>query len=439
MTKQIKAFITRDDFVNNNSSIISDIYEISDLSLTYAKNKQQYYYVLDAKYSLYVFELLNATSLLQSEVNNIVNVSNAFTTFLSNTAITNNQQIMIAFVSDYNTNNSSNPITNFAFNGKLTVNDIVSFDYITFTVNNIDVSLWGNDNSFKSFYPNYEVDIVFPFSNFSSIVNVPSSFIMAIDNFNLLEFNNRIEIGKGDHPTTFSKILNIPYKVPNTTITKNCYFAFNIYGKQGNYDYILKLKLYEYLTTTLNINSATVEAIFPTILNINEFFITPRWDSVAIPTQVGQNGINSQTRLAFESVFDMTKFIKVYSNLTYLRDNTYNVPFDYNNLLLHITNGYYTEVPIRDFKTYYPDLITVSSQHPDFARMVTKTQHFVTLISNMLSIADCNSSTEFFNKLIQNTDYNFSIITRGNVVYLSIFYDQHQYYVIPKFEYYRNL
>jgi len=179
----------------------------------------------------------------------------------------------------------------------------------------------------------------------------------------------------------------------------------------------------------------TIEQLFPSILNINEFFITPRWDKIAIPSQVGQASINSQISLTYQEVFNIDKFIKIFTDTNYLMYNTYSVPFDYNNILLCITNGYYTEANVKDFKLYYSDLITVTSTHPDFARMSTVTQKFITLLENMLDIADCENSSELFNKILQNSNYKFTIISRGGVEYLSIFYDKHQYYVIPKYQY----
>lgn len=435
MAKEIKAFITRDDFVNNTPGNVSPIFELSEISLTYSKNKQQYYYSADSKYSLYVFKLLNDTSLLQTEVDSVIKVATEFTTFLTSTQLTIKQQLIASFISNYNLVNTTAPVTDLNYNTTIDYQNVRSCDYITFIVSGVNASIWLSDETFKSFYPDYEISPVLPFSNFSSIINSPTAFITALDSFNPIEFNNSIELNKNQFPTTFTKMINIPYRVPNTSIDKNCYFAFNIYGKQGNYDYVLKLELYNYLVSVLGLDGPTIELLFPTILNINEFFVTPQWSRIALSSQVGQNGINSQLQLAYSEPFTLNNFIKVYNNINYLRDNTYSVPYDYNNLMLYITNGYYTEAPIKDFKQYYGDIITVTSIHPDFARMSAKTQRFITLISNMLQICDSSNSTEFFNKLIQNQDYVFTIINRGGVTYLSIFYDKHQYYVIPRYAY----
>lgn len=434
MAKIIKAFVTRDDFINNTANVVSSIYELSDKALTYSKNKQQFYSTIDSKYSLYLFNIENGTSLLQNEVNDIIKVISSFTTFLTNTTITVKQNIIISFTNEFNTQNPTSQITNLNYSQDISYNGVRAPDYLSFTIDNIDCSIWLSNEHFELFYPNYEISIVFPFHNFTTIFNNASSMITALNTFNLVEFNTRVELDKEDKPTTYTAILNIPYKVPNTSINRDCYFAFNIYGGQGNYDFILRLELYNYLTNTLGFNGNLIEQLFPTILNINEFFITPRWERIAIPSQIGQVGINSQLSLTYNEEFDLNKFIKIYTNTNYLKNNTYSVPFDYNNILLYITNGYYTEAQYKDFKNYYSDFITVTSIHPDFSRMSTRTQRFISLLETLLNVSDCNSSSELFNNILQITDYSLNIIDRGGVSYLTTFFDKHQYYIIPKYE-----
>lgn len=437
MSKEIKAFVTSDIFVDNSASVVSPLYEISDIALTYSKNKQQYFSTINPVYSLYLFKAIDLTTLTQDEVNDVINVIIELSNFLSTTQLTSKQQILISFTNNYNTINPTSTVDNLVYNNTVDVNLVRSVDYLSFTIREINCEIWLSDSIFRTFYPDYEVSIVLPFINFPQIVNNAGNFITALDSFDLLAFNERIEVDKGIIPTTYTKMLNIPYRVPNTNVYKNCYFAFNIYGLQGNYDYILKLELYQYMTETLGMPGALVEELFPSILNINEFFITPRWDKVAIPSQVGQSSIASQVALAFNEVFDTDKFVKIYNNTTYLRANTYAVPFDYNNVMLHITNGFYSEDGMQDFKQYFSDFITVTSTHPDFARMATRTQHLVSLLETMLTVANANNSTELFNNLIGNTAYRLTIISRGGVNYLSFYLDKHQIYVLPKYEFMR--
>lgn len=436
MPRQIRGFVTCDSFINNNEGVVAPIYELSDMGLTYSKQKQQYASSDDSTFSLYVFKEIDNDGLSQTEIDNIINIVKEFVLYCTTVQLSEAQDRVITFMANYNVAHSSAAISDLKYTTLIETENVTAPGYMTFTVLGISCSIWLNDPAFRGYFPDYEINIVYPFVNFNGTVANVSAMVSALSSFSLVEFNTRIEQAKGVYPTTYVKILNIPYRIPGTQILKDCYFAFNQYGAQGNYDYVLKLKLYEALQG-LGLTSEYIEMIFPSILKINEFFITPRWDRFAIPTQIGQNGILSQISKAFSDTFDLATYIKVYNDLDYLKNNSYNVPYDYNNVLLTISNGYYSDEEVKDFKTYYSDLISVTSTHPDFGRMNTKTQHFATMLENMLEVADAETSVKMFNKMLSNHDYTFNMITRQGVWYLSMFFDKHQIYVIPKFEYMR--
>jgi len=435
--RQIKAFVTRDDFITPGNTEVSSIFELSDIANTYSLNKKVYHSDLLPAYSLHVFKQTGEGSIV-SEVNTICEVVRKFSEYVTNNLAFSKSQVIILFTNQYNLSNLLKPISNFTYNNIITENNIKAPDYMTFTIANIDCSIWLSDENFKVFYPHYDVNIITPFPEFVNIINNSNLMLTNLNDFNLIEFNRRIEENKANIPTTYTRILNIPYKAPNTSVTRNCYFAFNIYGLQGDYDHILKLELYEYLVNILGINNHTIESLFPNILKINEFFIIPRWDKVAIPTRVGSIGISSQVSKTYTETFDMDKFVTVFTtdnNNNYLRNNTYNVPYDYNNILLHIVNGYYTEANVKDFREYYNDLISVTSTHSDFARMSSRTQRFVSLLEHMLDVSNCNNQTELFNNILQNVDYYFTIIVRNGITFISFRQDDHQYYLIPKYQF----
>ena len=434
MSKQIKGFVTCDSFIDNAQGAVAPVFEISGQGTTYARDKQQYFSSLDTQYSLHVFYQENAGLLSQEEVNAVVEVVKQFVRHVSLNRTVTKQTSVVTFMSNYNIGNPSFPVSEMTVSSLLDLGDTVAPDYLSFTVRGVACAIWLNDGSFRGFYPHYDIDIVFPFEDFAAIVGNGPAMMEAINGFQLVQFNKRIEEAKNNHPTTYTAILNIPYKLPNSTVVRDLHFAFNQYGSQGNYDYVLKLKLYEYLLS-LGMTSEYIESIFPSILKINEFFFTPRWKSMAIPSQVGQVGIMSQVSRAYDTDFDLDKFIKVYTDLAFLKMNSYNVPYDYNNILLTVTNGFYSDDSARDFRMVYKDLITVTTTHPEFARMGRKTQRLVTLLESMLAICDSETTTSMFTKMMDNENYDFNILTRQGVSYLSIQYEGHQIYMIPKFEY----
>lgn len=435
MNKNLKAFITRDDFITPELSEVAPIYELSHIGKTYSNSVKRYHSHIFPRHSLYAFKIENGDFLTEQEINSVINVIHSLTTYLTGTISLSKHQDIVVFSNNFNTVNPLTPLVNLNFNSTITHNSIRSVDYLTFTIDKLNVSLWVSDLVFRTFYPNYSIQIVFPFDNFTNIVRKPSDFIEALDSFDLVHFNKRIEENKNEIPVTHSSIMNIPYRVPNTNLLKNCYFGFNIYGAQANYEHILKLELYDKLVSILNNETTFIESIFPSILRMNEFFIIPRWERIGISSQIGQSGINSQINPSFNEIFDTPKFVPVITDKAFIRNNTFNVPFIYNNMLLQVTNGMYSEDHIRDFRSYFNDLIAVNTTHPDFDRMRTRTQRFVTTLKTMLEIANAENSTQLFNNVIKSNDLRFTITTRANVTYVSHRFEQHHLYLIPKYQF----
>lgn len=435
MNKNLKAFITRDDFITPELAEVAPIYELSHIGKTYSSTVKKYHTPAYPRHTLYAFKIDGSTSLTEQEVNAILNVIHSFTQYLTTTISVSKQQDIVVFTNNFNSANTQTTLSSLNYNTAVTHNNVRSVDYLTFTIVNVNVSLWLSDLVFRTFYPEYDIKIVLPFENFNTIVRTPSNFIDALDSFDLVDFNRRVEENKNNVPTTYSSILNIPYRIPNTNILKNCYFGFNIYGAQANYEHILKLDLYDRLVTMLNNETTFIESIFPSILRMNEFFITPRWERIGISSQIGQSGINTQINSTFNEIFDTPRFIPIVTDSAFIRTNTYNVPFIYNNMLLQITNGMYTEDSIRNFKNYFSDLIAVNTTHPDFNRMSTRTQRFVTVLKGMLEVGNAENSTELFNNVIRSSNIKFTITTRANITYVSHRFEQHHLYLIPKYQF----
>jgi hypothetical protein len=434
MSRQIKGFVTCDSFIDNQTNVVSPLYELSDIAMTYARNKQQYHSTEDSLYSLHVFKNSAPSLLSTAEVNSILQVVKSFVVHCSASQSLPKQQMLITFIANHNQLNPSAQVSEMEVGGYIEAVSTVGVDYMSFKVRGVECNLWLNDLSFRGFFPDYEIDIINPFVDFQAVVQNSTDMLAALALFDLVAFNTRIEQAKGFNPTTHMRIINVPYHLPNSTIVKDCYFAFNQYGNQSNYDHVLKLRLYEYLLS-LGLTNTFIEMVFPSILQINEFFIVPRWERLAIPSFVGQKGVHSQVSKAYNEVFDLAKFIRVYPDLTYLRNNTYHVPCDYNNILLSVSNGFYTESEVREFMVVFDDIISVTSTHPEFSRMRQKTQRLLTLLENMLFVCDAESSSQLFSRMVGNTNYNFHLVSRQGVWYLTFLFEGHQYHMLPKYQF----
>lgn len=436
--KEIRCFIENASLATPNTRHTSPIYELSEEGKTFAKRKERRTLRGDDKNLLHSFHVTDENELNPEETRLIIQVVETFNTYLETISLENKPVIVTKFAAFYN-NSFENHISNFNYNQLINVNKKLYPDFLTFKVEDLNCSVWLSDKSFKLFYPLYDIDVVTPFEEFDRIVRNAPEMIEALNKFDLNLFGMRIDEIKGGFPSTYTQMLNVPYRPRKGAQEMDCWFGFNIYGEAGNYEYLMRDELYKHLKG-LGLDDDFIEEHFPSIFKVNEFFMVPEWNDYALPFRVGQGSINSQVNKAFDSPFRMNWYVKAYEDSNeYMLRNTYNVPLPYNNILCRVLNGKYSLNEIKDFKEFHKDLITVNSTNPDFARMSERTQRFVVMTSFMIACADAHNETELFNNLMTNNaanrDHRFTMNRRMEITYISIQFDKHRYYMIPRYEF----
>lgn len=441
--KDLRCFIENATLASPATQHVSEIYEISEEGKTYAKSRERMVVKGDDRNIVHSFHVDSKNKMTEGDAKTIINVVGSFVAYLETLTIVNKQSFLIpTFVTTYNNANSV-PITDFTYNNIITINGVKYPDYISFKTKDISCAVWLSDNTFKLFYPLYDMDVVTPFPEFDKAITNSNLMVQHLNKYDQNKFSIRQDEVKNGIPSTFSPAVNIPY-VPKRGLNPiPCWFGFNIYGAAGNYEYLMREALYDYLKK-LGLTDEFIEEHFPSIFEVNEFFMVPEWTDYALPSKVGQGSINSQINLAYTAPFKMNKFVPAYSNSdTFMKQNTYNVPLSFNNIMCRVLNGKYTEFDKRDFKKYYSDLITVPTTSSDFGRMSMRTQHFAVMISYMVDIADASTQTEVFNKLmaknymVNNKIVKFTLAVRRGVTYISTLYDEHRYYMVPRYEFER--
>lgn len=438
--KEIRCFIENAALAIPNTRKTSPIYELSEEGKTFAKRKERRTIKGDDKNLLHSFHVTDENELDADETKTIIQVVESFNLYLETVTIEKKPIIITNFTAFYNETFKAN-LKDFSYNEIINVNKKKYPDYLTFTLGNLACAVWLSDKSFKLFYPLYDIDVVTPFEEFDRVVKNAPEMIEALNKFDLNKFGIRIDEIKEGFPSTYTQMLNVPYRPRKDAKEIDCWFGFNIYGEAGNYEYLMRDELYKYLKN-LGLDDEFIEEHFPSIFRVNEFFFVPEWEDYALPSRVGQGSINSQVIKAYTSPFRMNWYVKAYQDSdTYIKNNTYNVPLAYNNILCRVLNGKYSLDEVKDFKVYFKDLITVNSTNPDFARMSERTQRFVIMISFMIACADAKNETELFNNLMSNNsvnrDHKFSITRRMEIGYISIQFEKHRYYMIPRYEFNR--
>lgn len=432
--KEIRCFLINSSYIIPSNRDVAPVFELSSEGYTFAKNRQEVW-LEDKERSLLNFHYTKETELTVEEATSIFSIVETFIKDISTKVIDKKSEVITNFIRIYNEVNT-NKISKFDYNTIIEYREGKYPDFVTFETEELACSVWLADQSFKVFYPLYDIDIVTPFARFDDVLNNVDEMVYELEQFDLSVFAERIDQTKEGYPSTYSKVLNIPYYPTKNGTPIPCNFGFNIYGRQGNYDHLIRDELYDYLNKEKGQSPEWIEEHFPDIFKVNEFFIVPMWDRFAIPFKVGQGSVNSQVIETFPDEWNVPKFVKTYDDKELeLKQNTYNVPFNHSHLLGHVINGRYSKEDIRKFTDYYSDYICVPTPHPDFSRMKERTQRFITMMEYMLEIADSTTETEVFSKIMNVKEHTFSLSKRSGVNFISVLYREHRYYVVPRYEY----
>lgn len=434
MKKQVRCFIIDTQHVTPDTNTVSELFELSEFSRTFAKRKEERKLKDDARNIIVSFHHNDDNHLTDDEVQLIISVTNRFATHATNTPTDRKSEIINNFINDHNLSASA-PMLSFNYNELVELDNARYPDFFTFETDELAASVWLSDATFKLTYPLYDIVTILPFENFQNIVRDNRQMVDALGKVTMSDLIERINLATNGYPPSYNKATNIPYYEVKGAEPIDCYFGTNIWGEHGNYDYIIKEDILGKLKD-LGLEDEFIEEHFPDIYKVNEFFFIPQWERYAIPYKTGQGSINSQITSTYNEPFTIGRFVPVYADDTnYLRDNTLTVPYPYNNINLLVVNGKYTREEIRKFDGLFGDLIAVPTGHPDFARMSGPTQRFMINMTYLMHVADSADQTEVFNKIMATSELRITFSNRNDIEYLSASVDEHRYYILPRYIY----
>lgn len=442
MKKEFKCFFTDTRFVLPDTHQVSEVFELSVIGRTFSKRVEERKLPNDENHIIFSFNHDDSNKMSDTDLKNIILIMTGFFDIVKELATDSKNEIISTFMS-YHNGKGGDLLSSFDYNSIIEHPKGRYPDYVSFETESMVASIWCSNNSFMLFYPLYDNQSVWPFSNFPDIVRNSSQMTEALANVQYTDLIDRINAGNEGYPPTTFKLLNIPYYPVEGANPITCNFGFNIWGKDGAYDHNLKETLLTDLKD-LGLTDEFIEIHFPDIYKVNEFYMTPEWARLAIPSKTGQGSVNSQVTKSFDEVNNLAHFLKVYRDAPdHLRKETYDVPYAYNNILIRVTNGRFTDVANRDFIKLYPDIVTSPTTHGVFGTMKKETQELLIMWNYLFDIADVLDQTTAIGKIMSTNNstadrnYQFALGVRGGVTYITAVFRSHRYYIVPRFEYTR--
>lgn len=426
MSNILKGFVQILDFVDNNPNVTAPLGEISTFSLTFTKDKKEYYDPAIPNYQLVGISNYDEVTGLPVTIDetlyglcmNVVNTIRTYT--LNKIPPINNNDLISTVYAAYN-----NIITNFQFQDMITYQNVTIPGYITFTAYETNVYLWVSDNSFQNEFPDYSITVIPALPNVNDFTSPPSVVRTAIANLTASQQMDNIQTAKADNPETVLRGLTINYVDPTNSnnVTPVTWF-FLIYGLNGDDIDSMKDAAIKYLQDNSNQPQTFWETILPDLFTRTQFVLTPNWNKKAIADLTTTAGVYSSVVQIANDINAVPALIPMYDP-TYVKTNTYFTSHPYRNIGLFITNGPTNKVGYTDWGTLFADYLPLDSTSLDFNRMSQYTINFLLLLERLIIAAE--TSTRF-----NITDHTFRLHIYSGVAYLSAMYDNVKYLISIK-------
>lgn len=426
----IQGFINITALIDNDADgAVAPVGELSELSKTYAKNKQYF-----TKANLQV-ELVAFTYLRDSLK---VKVPSAFTDhILALTQWIYNQSILGNFKNDETefqrllVGQYQSTISAVQTGAMIQVNGNWFPRWISWKFEVADgqlenqadrenqITVWFADEDFNQDYTGWEIEVLMPILPVDTFMAIKSVVATAMAGFNLPDHHKKANEIRGEYPYTTILTNNYTWHdredynstmvVPMTVL---------IYGRAGSNPSRIKQALREYILANSNNGVIDWVKVFPEIFTTTKFTIIPGWSIRGIPNQ---EDIAAQysPMLPYDFLVKAVGKFGEWKTLTVAEKNSgvvplpttevASVPSVYKSLGAVAIAGPENDVRKASMYDVVPDYALIGTLNPDIARMSKATSEWVDLYFRALIAAEeyhpYNTSMDVV-KLVDDTDPN---------------------------------
>jgi len=427
----LKGFYAFTPLVNNTPDQVALFGEISNDSLTFAKDKT--FHIDDAApqttlISFYSINDQGPTAVPASLAVNALKLGQwLYTRAVSSQMPTNpttlTQQVMAEFKAT---------LTNFACGKLLTDNKVrmpewISYNDLTVTGQNCEITIWLSDASFATQYTEYEIEVIPPITPLDDFFKDSLQVKALLDKYNLVTKMNEVQATRGKYPYTQIKAMQYNYQNPKATATKYMTnWIVLIYGQAGNNPDLVRQAIVDYVLANSSHKQDDWVTILPDLFKTTEFVIVPFWANYAVENAQYQGGIYSPTVRPAKALALLKKAVKgskyteAWINAQYETSGVL-----YKSLAFGVVGNPDNKDGLTQFSDKFKDYILVSNNSDDLNRVSVTTGEFIVLLLKLITTA------EEFDRY-SAVPVGMARVIREGIVYISAYYDNVNYLVAGK-------
>jgi len=428
---ELKGFFEYPAYIDNTADKVAVLGEISDNSLTYAKDKTILTGSSTPNVGLISFHSVRDENVVPVEGvyyeqtlklgEYIFNQAQAGTITNNPTAL--RQMVMAEF---------NGIILDFKSGLMLTNGNVWMPEYVEIKLATLDnednrVIVWLADDSFAAQYDGYVIEIVQPILPVDDFFKDPLIVKGLLDSYNIVEKLEEAQERRAQYPYTHLRAFEFDYVNPaDQTKRWSATWLVIIYGEAGNNPDIIKDAIVKDILDQSTHPREDWETILPDLFLTTEFIFTPLWNKYSVPNSDFRAGLYSPI---FDPNTDINLVLRTARGPAYtdvfVRSNYQSSVNIYKSLAFGVIGNPQNRNGVTKFYTKFPDYVVAEVGNGDANRVSPETLEWMMLFSTLIKSAE--TMTRY-----TSVPRGISRMVRDGIVYASAFYKNVNYLVATK-------
>lgn len=428
---ELKGFFEYPAYIDNTSEQVAVLGEISDNSLTYAKDKTIHTGSSTPNVGLISFHSVRDETVVPVEgvyYDQTLKLGNYIFVQAQAGVITNNpaalrQMILTEFAGIVLEYASGKMLTN----GTVWMPEWIEVKLKTTDNEDNRVIVWLADESFAAQYDGYIIEIIQPLVPVDDFFKDPLIVKNLLADYNIVEKLEEAQAVRAQYPYTHLRAFEFDYVNPaDNTKRYPAKWLVLIYGEAGNNLDLIKDAIVKDILDNTTHTREEWETILPDLFISTEFIFTPFWYKYSVPNSDFRSGLYSPI---FDPSVDLRYMRRTARgtnyNDTWVNNNYQTSANIYKSLGFGVVGNPRNRNGVTKFFTKFPDYIVAEVGSGDSNRVSPETLEWMMVFSNVIKAAE--TMTRY-----TSVPRGISRMVRDNIVYASAYFKNVNYLVAAK-------
>lgn len=424
----LKGFVEVTALTNNTVGSISPLGELSNVSLSYAKEKG-YYSKADAiNVELISFTSTDDNNKIETPAkyhSHVLEMSQwVFERAVEGTLSDDAEQFRSLLLAEYG-----------SIMADVIVGKMVAAkgswmpSFISWTLDDggedNEIRIWYADEAFKAQYDDYEVIVVPPLVPVDTFQKVKSEVKPLLDKFNLPDHHKSVGEYTDGHPYTnlvTNEYLWHDREDESATLMTN--WSVAIYGIAGNNPIVIKKAIADYILSQSAYLREDWIPVFPDIFTSTEFTIIPMWHNRSVPDE----SVRGELYSPIVSYNELPTLASKYVNIDvagHTEENLQISTVHFKSLAFFTVGGIENRDKKYKLSEIFPDYALIQTTSADFNRLEARTTEWIIKLQG--AIIEAEEMDEY-----SYLGVNFSRIERDGKVFVGFSYEDILYLILSR-------